>query len=342
MTVSWKPPRDWLKITAFDVHAAGEPLRIISDGFPQLRGRRILSKRKFLQQNYDFLRRASLWEPRGHADMYGCILTKKERSDSDFGVVFMHNQGYGTMCGHGIIGLVTFVLETGMVEAGTDLPILKIDTAAGQVMARAVFKRGRVREVSFRNVPSFVYALDREVDVPGLGLIRIDIAFGGAFYAFCRAEDLNISLSPENFRALIDLGMRIKKAVINTIPVRHPFEEDLSFLFGTIIVGAPLGQGHHSRNVCIFADGEVDRSPTGTGVSARAALHYARGELRLGESFIVESILGTCFKGTVKKITTFGPYPAVIPEVAGSAFITGRSELYISSKDPLRYGFLLR
>jgi len=340
--MKWKPARNWRRITTFDVHAAGEPLRIITGGWPQLPGESILSKRHYLEENYDFLRQAILWEPRGHANMYGCILTEKERPDSDFGVLFLHNQGYGTMCGHGIIGLVTYVLETGIIEAKGDHPILKIDTAAGQVRARAVLKSGRVSEVSFQNVPSFVYALDQEIDVPDFGKVLIDIAYGGAFYAFCRAEDLKVSLIPENFSRLIDLGMRIKKAVMKRLPILHPFEKELSFLFGTIIIGPAQAQGHHSRNVCVFADGEVDRSPTGTGVSARAALHYARGEIQPGEVFIVESILGTCFKGCVKEVTTFGPYPAVIPEVTGSAFITGRAEFFISPDDPLKDGFLLR
>ena len=340
--MKWKPARNWRRITTFDVHAAGEPLRIITGGWPQLPGESILSKRHYLEENYDFLRQAILWEPRGHANMYGCILTEKERPDSDFGVLFLHNQGYGTMCGHGIIGLVTYVLETGIIEAKGDHPILKIDTAAGQVRARAVLKSGRVSEVSFQNVPSFVYALDQEIDVPDFGKVLIDIAYGGAFYAFCRAEDLKVSLIPENFSRLIDLGMRVKKAVMNRLPILHPFEKELSFLFGTIIIGPAQAQGHHSRNVCVFADGEVDRSPTGTGVSARAALHYARGEIQPGEVFIVESILGTCFKGCVKEVTTFGPYPAVIPEVTGSAFITGRNEFFISPDDPLKHGFFLR
>lgn len=340
--MKWRPPRNWRRITTLDVHTAGEPLRIITGGWPQLRGKSILSKRRSLEEDYDFLRKAILWEPRGHANMYGCLLVEKERPDSDFGVLFLHNQGYGTMCGHGIIGVVTYVLETGIIEAKGDHPVLKIDTAAGQVRAQAVLKSGRVIEVSFQNVPSFVYALDQEIDVPGFGKVLIDIAYGGAFYAFCRAEDLKVSLIPESFNRLIDLGMRVKKAVMNKLPILHPFEKELSFLFGTIIIGSARTQGHHSRNVCVFADGEVDRSPTGTGVSARAALLYARGEIQHGEVFIVESLLGTCFKGCVKEATTFGSYPAVIPEVTGSAFITGRNEFFISPDDPLKDGFLLR
>jgi len=339
--MSWKPARNWRRITTCDVHAAGEPLRIITGRWPRPIEKSLLSKRLYLEEHYDFLRKAILWEPRGHANMYGCLLTEKERPDSDFGVLFLHNQGYGTMCGHGIIGLVTYVLETGLIEADGDHPVLKIDTAAGQVRARAFLKGGRVSRVSFQNVPSFVYMLDQEINIPGFGRILVDIAYGGAFYAFCRAEDLKASLTPENSTRLIDLGMRVKKAVMNRLPIRHPFEKKLGFLFGTIIIGSAHVRGHHSRNVCIFADGEVDRSPTGTGVSARAALHYVRGEIQRGEVFVVESILGTCFEGCVKEVTTYGPYPAVIPEITGRAFITGRNELLISPDDPLKDGFFL-
>lgn len=339
--MNWHPPREWLKITVFDMHTAGEPLRVVCDGFPKLPGGSILFKRRDMEKNHDVLRRALLWEPRGHANMYGCLLTEKEKPDSDFGVVFMHTSGYGTMCGHGIIGLVTLVLETGMVKAKGDMPVLKIDTAAGQVIAQAVFRNGRVSEVSFQNVPSFAYALEQKIDVPGLGKLSIDIAFGGAFYAFCQAKDLNVDLLPENSRELVDVGMRVKNAAAKTVPILHPFEQELGFLFGTIIVGPPLEQGHHSRNVCIFADGEVDRSPTGTGVSARAALLHSRGEIKPGETFIVESILGTSFKGKIKETTTFGPYAAVIPEITGSANMIGRNELFISPEDPLKDGFLL-
>lgn len=340
--MDWNPPLDWLKITVFDLHTAGEPLRVVCEGFPEVHGSSILFKRRDLEKNHDALRRALLWEPRGHADMYGCLLTEPERPDGDLGVVFMHTGGYGTMCGHGIIGVATLALETGIVRASGDRPFLKIDTAAGRVTAVADFRNGRVREVSFRNVPSFVFALDRDVDVPGIGRLSVDIAFGGAFYAFCRAEDLGVDLRPENSRLLAELGMRIKNAVGKAVPIRHPYEQDLSFLFGTILVGPPLERSHHSRNVCVFADGEVDRSPTGTGVSARAALLQARGEIEPGEIFIVESILGTCFKGKFEETTTFGPFAAVIPEVAGSAHIIGRSELFISPEDPLKNGFLLR
>ncbi len=338
----WHPPAEWTRIAVIDAHAAGEPLRVIIGGLPPIPGDTILEKRRYVREHLDHLRTALMWEPRGHADMYGCILTEPVTPDGDLGVIFLHNEGYSTMCGHGIIGLAKVALDTGMARKEGDRPVLRMDTPAGRVVATARREGGRVVEVSFRNVPSFVYALDRTVDVPGVGSVRYDVAFGGAFYAFCRAEDLGLRLVPEEFRTLIDLGMRIKRAVMESLPIRHPYEEDLGFLYGTIFVGPPHDPGHHSRNVCVFAEGQVDRCPTGTGVSARAAIHHARGELAVGEPFVVESILGTCFTGRIVDLTRFGSYEAVIPEVTGSAHIWGRSELLIDPDDPLRYGFILR
>ncbi|MEJ2747491.1 MAG: proline racemase family protein [Anaerolineae bacterium] len=341
-TLNWQPPHDWLSITTIDEHTAGEPLRIITGGYPDLPGDTILAKRRYALEHYDHLRTALMWEPRGHADMYGCIITEPERPSSDLGVLFLHNEGYSTMCGHGIIGLAKVGLDTGLIDKPGDNPVIKMDTPAGLVTAFAKRENGRVTQVSFHNVPSFVYALDKIVDVPGIGPVRYDIAFGGAFYAFCRAEDLGVGLTRADFRQLIDVGMRVKTAVMASQPIDHPFADDLSFLYGTIIVGSAHNPAHHSRNVCIFADGEVDRCPTGTGVSARAALHYARGQLARNEPFIVESILGTTFTGQVVETTEFGPYKAVIPQVTGTAHIVGRNELFIDPDDPLQNGFILR
>jgi trans-L-3-hydroxyproline dehydratase len=342
MKHAWTPPPDWLQIRTIDAHTAGEPLRLIVDGLPPVPGRTILEKRRYAKENLEHLRTALIWEPRGHADMYGCILTEPVTPQSDLGVLFFHNEGFSTMCGHGIIALVTVVIESKMIDVQGSEPALRIDTPAGLVTARAKIEGGRVREVSFQNVPSFVFTLDRTIDVPGIGRIKVDVAFGGAFYAFCRAEDLHVRLVPAEFRRLIDLGIRVKKAVMEAVTVRHPFEPDLGFLYGTIFVGPPEDPTHHSRNVCVFAEGEVDRSPTGTGVSGRAAIHFARGELEKGRPFVVESILGTCFTGRIAKVTPFGPYEAVIPEVSGSAHIIGRNEFLIDPSDPLRHGFILR
>jgi proline racemase len=342
MKIDWNPPKDWIRIKTIDAHAEGEPLRIITEGFPRLLGKSILEKRKHIRDNFDQLRTALMWEPRGHADMYGCVVTEPATPDGTIGVIFLHNEGYSTMCGHGIIALTTVALETGMINLDTEKTTIKIDTPAGRVTAKAHRVHNRVERVSFENVPSFVYALDQCVSVPGLGDIRYDVAFGGAFYALCEADELGLSLIPEKFSKLVSVGKSIKHAIMEHLPIQHPFEEELSFLYGTIFTGPAHSKGHHSRNVCVFADGEVDRSPTGTGVSARAALHFKRGEIGKGESFVVESLLGTSFTGKVVGTTTFGPYEAVIPEVSGTAHITGMNELLIDPADPLKHGFFLR
>jgi proline racemase len=339
---SWTPPAHWLKITTIDAHTEGEPFRVITGGFPDLPGTTILEKRRYAKREFDHLRTALMWEPRGHADMYGCIITPPVTPGADLGILFMHNEVFSTMCGHGIIGLATVALETGLLPANEPETILKIDTPAGLVTARAAIAEGRVQRVRFQNVPSFVVALDEMVDMPGLGQVRYDLVFGGAFYVYVQAADLGLTCTPTDYRPLIEKGMAIKQAVMASRPIPHPFEADLSFLYGTIFIGPPLAEGAHSRNVCVFAEGEVDRSPTGTGVSGRLALHYARGEIGLNQPIVIESIIGSRFSGRVVEATTFGPHPAIIPEVAGTAHITGRHEFFIDPEDPLRAGFMLR
>jgi len=337
--MSWNPPSDWTRVTAIDAHAAGEPLRVITGGLPPIPGETILEKRRYARENLDDLRRTLMFEPRGHADMYGCFLTEPVTPDGDLGVLFIHNEGYSTMCGHGVIALVTVLLETGMIEPRE---VIRLDTPAGRVTAKAHFDGSRVHNVAFRNVPSFAYKLDQQVDVPGIGNISYDVGFGGAFYAYCKAEDLGVRIVPEELGKLIEAGMAVKRAVMASLEIKHPVEEDLGFLYGTIIYGPPQGQGANSRNVCIFAEGEVDRSPTGTGVSGRVALEHARRRLNAGETFVIESLIGTLFSGRVVRETVFGEYDAVIPEVEGSAWITGRHEFLIAPDDPLKEGFILR
>jgi proline racemase len=338
----WTPPEDWLRITTVDAHTAGEPFRVITGGYPDLPGDTILERRRYAREHLDHLRTALMWEPRGHADMYGCIVTPPVSPGADLGVLFMHNEGYSTMCGHGIIGIAKVALETGLLPMAAPETTIRIDTPAGLVTAYAKVDGGQVTSVRFRNVPSFVLALDQTVEVPGLGRVRYDVAFGGAFYAYVQAEEAGVTCTPDDFRSLIEKGIAIKRAIMTSRPIPHPFEEDLGFLYGTIFIGPPLGEGAHSRNVCVFAEGEVDRCPTGTGVSARLAIHHARGEIGVGEPMVVESIIGTGFTGHIVETTTFGPYPAVIPEIEGTAHITGRHEFVIDPADPLRDGFILR
>ena len=340
--LNFTPPSDWLKITTIDAHTGGEPFRVIVDGFPELRGTTILERRRYAKEHYDHLRTALMWEPRGHADMYGCILTTPVTADADFGILFIHNEGFSTMCGHGIIGIVTVVLETGMLPVISPITIIKIDSPAGLITAYANIENNQVVSVSFHNVPSFVAAPDEVVDVPELGKVRYDLAFGGAFYAYVNAGDVGLTCTPKDYRPLIETGMAIKNAVIKNKRIVHPFEKDLGFLYGTIFVGPPTQAGSHSQNVCIFAEGEVDRSPTGTGVSGRLAIHHQRGDIKVDEEIIIESIIGSKFSGKVVRETTFGTYPAIIPEVTGQAHIIGRNELWINPSDPLKEGFILR
>ena len=318
------------------MHTGGEPLRIIIDGLPPLEGQNVLEKRRYFREHYDHIRRGLMWEPRGHADMYGAVITPS--ADADFDVFFLHNEGYSTMCGHAIIALTKFAIETGLVRSIN----LTINVPAGKIHATAKLGEGKVTEAAFTNVPSFVYLRDQRIDVAGIDSVPFDVAYGGAFYAFVDASDVGLTLTPEHSSALIDKGRRIKHAVMNAFPIRHPFEQDLSFLYGTIFTAPAMTSGHHSRNVCIFADGELDRSATGSGVSARAALHHARGDLGLNERIVIESILGSTMAVEIVDETKFGSYDAVIPRVSGSAWITGRHEFYFDPDDPFCEGFIFR
>ena len=340
---AWKA-REGFTVKTIDLHTGGEPLRVLTDGLPSIEGGTVLEKRRFFREHYDSLRTGLMWEPRGHADMYGAVVTPA--TDADFDVFFLHNEGYSTMCGHAIIALTTLVLETrvhdGSIEGDLRDVGVTFNVPAGRIEARGSVNAGRVSDVRFRNVPSFVYQKDGEIEVTGLGLVRFDIAYGGAFYALVEAEPLGLVMSPQNAGRLIDAAARIKGAIAAACPVRHPFEEELSFLYGVIYTGPPADDRNHSRNVCVFADGEVDRSATGSGVSARVALHHARGEVALNETINIESILGTVMSVRAVESTKFGPYGAVVPEVGGTAFITGRSEFYFDPKDALKGGFLVR
>jgi trans-L-3-hydroxyproline dehydratase len=217
-----------------------------------------------------------------------------------------------------------------------------IDTPAGRIVATAFMGDSGVGRVSFRNVPSFVVELDLTVELPAIGTVRYDLAFGGGFYAYVDATEVGLTLAPSNATQIIEKGRAIKKTVMESMPITHPADPDLGFLYGVIFVGPPEDPTHQSRNVCVFADGEVDRSPTGTGVSGRLAIHHARAEIEVGEKLAIESILGSVFTARIAETTDVGGVPAVIPEVAGTAHITGRSEVWLDPHDPLGGGFFIR
>lgn len=336
-------PTNWTRIRTIDMHTGGEPLRVIVDGYPQLKGDNVLAYRADARDNHDHLRRALLFEPRGHADMYGCILVPPNDEGADFGILFLHNEGYSTMCGHAIIGIATLAVEMGWVPVVEPETVIQIDAPCGRITAFVNVQGGKVINVRFHCVPSFVVGLDFRVDVPGIGQIQYDLAYGGAFYAYVKAEQLDLSLTPANYSRIIRDGMAIKRAVMASNPsIVHPFEVDLSFLYGTIFIGGPISEGIDSRNVCVFAEGEVDRCPTGSGVSGRMPIHLAREEVGIGEELLIESIIGSVFKGSVVKTVDYGPFKAVIPQVEGTAHVTGQHEFLIDPEDKVGEGFILR
>lgn len=337
-TLSFERPGHWRELHTIDAHTEGEPLRVILSGFDEPEGATMLEKREHCRRHQDDLRRALMWEPRGHADMYGCLPTEPVTPDGDLGVLFLHNEGFSTMCGHGIIAVVKVGIECGLFAARDG--VVRIDTPAGRVTATPHREGNTVTSVSFRNVPSFLLEPDLTVQVEGLGAVRCDVAFGGAFYAYTSGAALG--LVPHDVRTLIDVGMRIKRAVMDQYTIVHPDgNAGLDFLYGTIFVWP--GQAElHSTNVCIFADGEVDRCPTGTGVSGRVAIHHARAELELGTTVEIASVIGSRFRVRVAEQTRVGHLPAVVPEVTGRAFITGRHTFWLDPSDPFRHGFLLR
>lgn len=339
---NWEIPAEWLKIKTIDMHTGGEPLRVIVDGVPEIKGQGILAKRRYFKKNFDHIRKGLMWEPRGHADMYGAVIIEPQSEDADFGTFFLHNEGYSTMCGHAILALCKLVLETGMIEKEGDEPQLIIDAPPGKITAWAKRKNGIVESTSFHNVPSFVFALNKEVFVEGIGAVSFDIAFGGAFYAFVEAESIGLNMDASNYLQQIDWGRKIKLAVMDKIEIRHPFEDDLSFLYGTVFLGKADNEKNHSKNICIFANGEVDRSATGSGVSARAALHFAKGEIKIGEPIRIESILGSTMDVEVVKEVKFGSFKAIIPKVSGTAHFTGKHEFIFDPNDPYRDGFIFR
>ncbi len=327
-------------LRTIDAHTAGEPLRLIVDGWPAPEGSTMLERRAFAREAQDHLRRILMFEPRGHADMYGALLTLPERPDSDVGVLFMHNEGYSTMCGHGIIAVTTIAFERGLVTHADGRTTLVFDAPAGQIHARATMRGGRVEEVSFRNVPSFVYAAALPVHVAGRDML-VDVAFGGAFYAVVDAESAGLAVVPERLGDLKRVGMLIAREVERLIPVVHPLEPGLTGVYGTIFTGPPSSETAHLRNVTVFADHEVDRSPCGTGTCAVLAVLDAMGLVDEATPFVHESIIGTSFRARVLSRTTVGEHQAIVPELTGAASITGEHTFIVTPDDPLAEGFRL-
>lgn len=331
------------KINTIDAHTEGEPLRIITHGYPEIKGTTILEKRQYLTDNLDHLRQLLMFEPRGHADMYGALITPPCSADAEFGILFMHNEGYSSMCGHGIIAAVSVAIESENLAMPSKNQAIGIDSPAGLIKAYAQYDYQNKLAVSFDNVPSFVEALAQTAVIPEFGEVQYDIAFGGAYYAYVDADALDINCTPENLQQLITAGRAIKHAVMASYEINHPVEKDLSFLYGTIFYSSKTNSpSSHSRHVCIFADGEVDRSPTGTGVSARAALLREKENLTSKKDVVIESIVGGKMTVNIQQTCDFYGESAVIPRVSGRAYITGCHQFMLSEDDIFPQGFIFR
>jgi proline racemase len=331
-----------LTVSAIDYHTAGEPFRIITSPIP-LRGDSILDKRAYAMESLDEIRRLVINEPRGHADMYGGFVTEPEDGGAELGVVFFHNEGYSTACGHGTIALVTWALETGVLEAKERETQVTVDVPSGRLSTVANVQDGNVKWVRFRNVPSFVHSSGLKVQTSA-GEVTADVSFGGAFYASVDVGDVGLSVEPKHVTRLIELGREIKQAVMSAEEIVHPNESRLRDVYGTIFFERlPDADGRLcQRNVTIFADGEVDRSPCGSGTSARLALLDASGELERGRQLVHLGVVGGEFLAWVDGATEVADRPAVYTQVQGSAFLSGYHHFVLEPDDPIGTGFLLR
>jgi proline racemase/trans-L-3-hydroxyproline dehydratase len=330
---------DYTVFETIDSHTLGEPTRIITKGFPDLVGNTMIERKKYLEEYFDHYRTALMLEPRGHKDMFGAIVTKPVSEEADLGVIFMDTGGYLNMCGHGSIGLSTVAVETGMVEVTEPFTEVVLEAPAGLIRARVKVENGRAVETSILNVPAFLYRKDQEIEIAGYGKIIVDISFGGSFFALIDAEKIGLAIDTENIEQITDLGMKIIKKVNETIEIRHPYL-DITSVDLAEFYSSPANPSANKKNVVIFGDRQADRSPCGTGTSAKLALLYAKGELNIGEEFIYESITGSMFKGSITREIEIEGYKAVIPQITGSAYITGFNKWVIDKTDPLKNGFL--
>jgi proline racemase len=330
-------------IRTVDYHTGGEPFRIVIDGIPELPGRDVPERRRWAMANLDDVRRLLVNEPRGHADMYGAFVTSPDDDQAQLGVVFFHNEGFSTACGHGTIALVTWAIDTGRVPIGDDgrSAEVTVDVPSGRLPCVARLDGdGRVEAVRFRNVPSFVLARDVTVET-SRGPLTLDIAFGGAFYATLGVETLGLRLVPAALPELIALQRELRPALERAVAVRHPEQADLEGIYGVLFWEA-LGPDEQ-RNVTVFADGEIDRSPCGSGTSARLAVLHARGQLATGRRFRHRSIVDSAFDAwVVDDGPAIAGHSTVVTEVEGSAFRTGEASFSLDPRDPLGAGFLLR
>lgn len=326
-------------ISVVDAHVAGEPLRLVTGG-PKLKGRNIVEKTEYMKKNYDFIRKAVMLEPRGHGDMYGAVLTEPTEAGADLGIIFIDGGLYNAMCGHASIAIGTIAVETGLVEVIEPETDVVLETGAGLVTVKVEVKDGKAVGATLQGVPSFLYKSDIELDVLGKKVI-VDIVYGGNFFAMVDIKQLGLKHRKEDLSEFIRYGLEIRKQV-NQLDIQHPERPHITTADEVLFVGEPEYPGDTYKSLCFLGQAQIDRSPCGTGTSARMGALYNRGLLKKGDVFHHESIVGTVFEGRIGAETKVGNYQAIIPLIKSRAFITGFANLVIDKDDPLREGFLLR
>ena len=330
------------QIETVDMHTGGEPVRIVTRGFARPAGATILAKRRDMAERQDDLRRLLMFEPRGHADMYGVVLVDPDSAEADLGALFMHNEGWSTMCGHAVIALGRFAVDRKLVPVIEPETVFSIQCPCGLVEVRTQVACGKSGRVSFRSVPAFAAGLDRVLDVEGIGPVMVDVGYGGAFYAVADAAQFGLDVRRSPVKVLAEIADAITRAGKRQLVLDHPDDPDLAFLYGTILTDGGDGRAIPSANVCVFAEREVDRSPTGSGVTARMAIMHRRHMVKLAEMRRFESITGSIFQAQVSSTSRAGQLPAVVVEVEGRAYYIGRSVFLLEEGDELGKGFLLR
>ena len=328
-------------ISAVDSHTEGEPARVVTGGVPPIPGSTFAEKWQWAKENLESLRTLLMFEPRGGSHYSGSIITAPSSPEADFGVIFIEVSGFLPMCGHGTIATATVLVETGMVEAREPVTELSLETPVGLIKTWVTVEDGVAKDVTIQNAPAFVIRQDLSVDVPRLGKVNLDIAFGGNFYAIVQAGPLGLELEPECYRQVIDYGSLIREAIYEQVEIQHPENPAINRCSHVRFIGKPRDPRAVTRNTVLYSAEGIDRSPCGTGTSAEMAYRYARGMQKLGDEFVSESIIGSLFYGKLIEETRVGPYPAVVPTIRGSAYITGLQQFVLDPRDPWPDGFYL-
>lgn len=330
-------------ISAIDTHTAGEAARLIIGGVTKFPGKTLPEKRQYLIDNKDELRKVLMHEPRGHANMFGAFICEPVSDEADYGIIFMDSGGYLNMCGHNTIAAMTAAVSCGWKDYDPNASEVEViqETPAGLIDGMVHLKNGEVENVSFKNVPAFLYKQDVEVEVEGFGKLTLDISFGGSFFAMVDIEKTGLKIDPKESGQLIDLGMKIRDAVNNQVEIQHPTLSHIKTVDLVEFYGKPSSDNADVQNTVVFGDGQLDRSPCGTGTCAKLATLYGKGEIKVGESIINESIIKTQFKGKVLEEVQVGEFKAIIPEITGSAYISGINTFLVDPNDPLKSGFFI-